>query len=222
MSIASNLESYKRLIQGTKCRLVAVSKTKPAPIIMEAYNTGFRRFGENRVQELKEKHLELPGDIEWHMIGHLQTNKVKVIAPFVSMIHGVDSVKLATEINKQAIKNERVIPCLLQVHIAEEKSKYGFEPNYLLETITAGNFDGFNQLKISGLMGMATFTDNTDLIRREFRILKQLFDQINSLATPSNIDFEELSMGMSSDYEIAIEEGSTLIRIGSNIFGTRN
>ena len=167
MSIASNLDSFKQYLTGTQCRLVAVSKTKPAPAIMEAYNTGFKRFGENRVQELKEKYQSLPKDIEWHMIGHLQTNKVKMIASFVSMIHGVDSLKLAAEINKQAGRHDRFIPCLLQVHIAEEESKYGFELGNLVESITAGNFDGFNHLKISGLMGMATFTEDKEMIRGE-------------------------------------------------------
>lgn len=222
MSIASNLDSFKQYLTGTGCRLVAVSKTKPAPVIMEAYNTGFKRFGENRVQELKEKYQSLPKDIEWHMIGHLQTNKVKLIASFVSMIHGVDSLKLAAEINKQAGKHERLIPCLLQVHIAEEESKFGFEPTSLVEIITAGNFDGFNQLKITGLMGMATHTEDKEIIRGEFRKLKQLFEEIKLLHTSPNIDFMELSMGMSNDFEIAIDEGSTLIRIGSNIFGARN
>ena len=174
------------------------------------------------MQELKEKYQSLPKDIEWHMIGHLQTNKVKMIASFVSMIHGVDSLNLATEINKQAGRHDRFIPCLLQVHIAEEESKYGFESGNLVEMITAGNFDGFNNLKISGLMGMATYTEDNEIIRGEFRKLKQLFEEIKLLHTSPNIDFKELSMGMSNDFEIAIEEGSTLIRIGSNIFGARN
>jgi len=222
MSIASNLDSFQQRLKGTGCQLVAVSKTKPASVIMEAYKTGFLRFGENRVQELTEKHQSLPKDIEWHMIGHLQTNKVKMIAPFVSMIHAVDSIKLAAEINKQAAKYERVIPCLLQVHIAEEESKFGFEQDRLVEMITAGNLDRFDQLTIAGLMGMATFTDNKELIRREFRKLKELFDEIVSLQLPPNFEVIELSMGMSNDFEIAIEEGSTLIRIGSSIFGARN
>lgn len=222
MSIASNLESIEKRLKGTGCRLVAVSKTKPVSVIMEAYRTGFSRFGENRVQELTEKYRSLPKDIEWHMIGHLQTNKVKMIASFVSMIHAVDSLKLANEINKQAAKYERSIPCLLQVHIAEEESKFGFEQESLVEMITTGNFDRFSRLKIAGLMGMATFTEDKELIRGEFRKLKQLFEQIKSLHTPPNFDIKELSMGMSNDFEIAIEEGSTLIRIGSSIFGARN
>ncbi len=222
MSIASNLNSFEKRLKGTGCQLVAVSKTKPASVIMEAYHTGFSRFGENRVQELTEKYRSLPKDIEWHMIGHLQTNKVKMIASFVSMIHAVDSLKLATEINKQATRYERLIPCLLQVHIAEEESKFGFVQESLVEMITAGNFDKFNQLKITGLMGMATLTEDRELIRGEFRKLKQLFDKIKSLHMPPNFDFKELSMGMSNDFEIAIDEGSTLIRIGSSIFGARN
>lgn len=222
MSIASNLESIEKRLKRTGCRLVAVSKTKSVSVIMEAYRTGFSRFGENRVQELTEKYRSLPKDIEWHMIGHLQTNKVKMIASFVSIIHAVDSLKLANEINKQAAKYERSIPCLLQVHIAEEESKFGFEQESLVEMITTGNFDRFSRLKIAGLMGMATFTEDKELIRGEFRKLKQLFEQIKSLHTPPNFDFKELSMGMSNDFEIAIEEGSTLIRIGSSIFGARN
>ncbi|TDI70282.1 MAG: YggS family pyridoxal phosphate-dependent enzyme [Bacteroidetes bacterium] len=222
MSIASNIDSFEKRLKGTGCRLVAVSKTKSASLIMEAYHTGFNRFGENRVQELTEKYRSLPKDIEWHMIGHLQTNKVKMIASFVSMIHGVDSLKLAAEINKQAARYERLIPCLLQVHIAKEESKFGFEQESLVEMITTGNFDRFSRLKIAGLMGMATFTEDKELIRGEFRKLKQLFDQIKSLHTPPIFDIKELSMGMSNDFEIAIEEGSTLIRIGSSIFGARN
>ena len=222
MSVSSNLKSFQRHLEGTTCRLIAVSKTKPESAIMEAYGIGFRRFGENRVQELKEKYHSLPKDIEWHMIGHLQTNKVRVIAPFVNMIHGVDSMKLANEINKQAFQNNRIIPCLLQVHIAKEQSKFGFDSEDLIELVKAGEFNQLVQLKICGLMGMATFTSNMEQIRGEYKKLKQVFDEIRALETSSNFDFNELSMGMSNDYEIAIEQGSTLIRIGSNIFGARN
>lgn len=222
MSIASNLNQFQEYLDGTCCKLVAVSKTKTESEIMEAYNTGFRRFGENLVQELKKKQHLLPKDIEWHMIGHLQTNKVKKIAAFVSMIHGVDSLKLAAEINKQAVLNKRVIPCLLQVHIAREESKFGFEASDLLDLIKSGAFDGFAQVKIAGLMGMATFTQDQELIRAEFRKLKTLFEEIKSTATGKNFDFTELSMGMSNDYQIAVEEGSTMIRVGSSIFGARN
>ena len=222
MSVSSNLKSFQRHLEGTTCRLIAVSKTKPESAIMEAYGIGFRRFGENRVQELKEKYQSLPKDIEWHMIGHLQTNKVRVIAPFVNMIHGVDSMKLANEINKQAFQNNRIIPCLLQVHIAKEQSKFGFDSEDLIELVKAGEFNQLVQLKICGLMGMATFTSNMEQIRGEYKKLKQVFDEIRALETSSIFDFNELSMGMSNDYEIAIEQGSTLIRIGSNIFGARN
>lgn len=189
---------------------------------MEAYNAGFRCFGENRVQELKEKYHQLPKDIEWHMIGHLQTNKVKMIAPFVSMIHGVDSLKLANEIDKQAKRCQRIIPCLLQVHIARESSKYGFDGNELHELIRKGCFSHLTNLRISGLMGMATFSKDKELIRKEFRKLRALFEEIRQLPTSENMNLKELSMGMSNDYQIAIEEGSTMIRIGSSIFGARN
>lgn len=222
MSVSSNLKSFQRRLEGTTCRLIAVSKTKPESAIMEAYGIGFKRFGENRVQELNEKYHSLPKDIEWHMIGHLQTNKVKVIAPFVNMIHAVDSIKLANEINKQALQNNRIIPCLLQVHIAKEQSKFGFDAEKLIELVKAGEFDQLVQLKICGLMGMATFTSNMEQIHGEYKKLKQVFDEISALETSSNFDFSELSMGMSNDYEIAIEHGSTLIRIGSDIFGARN
>jgi len=221
MSIASNIETFEKFLQGTGCKLVAVSKTKPNSMIMEAYNTGFRRFGENRALELKDKHQELPEDIEWHMIGHLQTNKVKYIAPFVRMIHAVDSTRLAKEINKQAERNQRIIPCLLQVHIAKEESKFGYAAEKLLTDIESGAFDRFKNIKFCGLMGMATFTDDHQMIRAEFKKLKGVFDTIKSMDTPENFDFQELSMGMSNDYQIAIEEGSTMIRVGSNIFGAR-
>jgi len=222
MSVSSNLKSFQQYLEGTKCRLIAVSKTKPESAILEAYGLGFKRFGENRVQELKEKYHSLPKDIEWHMIGHLQTNKVKVIAPFINMIHGVDSIKLADEIDKQAFGNNRIIPCLLQVHIAKEQSKFGFDPDELIELVKAGEFAAFSQVKFCGLMGMATFTSDMDQIRIEYQKLKQVFDEIKVLKTTPNFDFNELSMGMSNDYKIAIEQGSTLIRIGSDIFGARN
>ena len=222
MSITSNLELFNSRLSDTNCRLVAVSKTKPCSAIMEAYDSGFKRFGENRVQELKEKYQELPKDIEWHMIGHLQTNKVKLIAPFVEMIHAVDSLKLAAEINKQAARNARVIKCLLQVHIAQEESKFGFDGDELLAMIQQGQFSGFEHLNFAGLMGMATYTKDEEMIRSEFRQLKDLFDRIKTTATSANFNFQELSMGMSNDYQIAIEEGSTMIRIGSDIFGARN
>ncbi len=222
MSVVSNLERFNDQLKATNCRLVAVSKTKPCSAIMEAYNTGFRRFGENRVQELQDKYQELPKDIEWHMIGHLQTNKVKAIAPFVHMIHAVDSLRLAAEINKQATKHQRTIKCLLQIHIAREASKFGFDKEEIIPMIKQGDFESFDHLDIVGLMGMATFSHDQQMVRDEFRTLKNLFTQITTMSTPSNFNFKELSMGMSNDYQIAIEEGSTMIRIGSDIFGARN
>ncbi|GJM27801.1 MAG: YggS family pyridoxal phosphate enzyme [Cyclobacteriaceae bacterium] len=222
MSIAANIEYFNQILTGTGCRLVAVSKTKSPGAIMEAYQAGFKRFGENRVQELKEKHQSLPEDIEWHMIGHLQTKKVKMIAPFVSMIHAVDSIKLASEIDKHAERNGRTIHCLLQVHIAKESSKFGFDGEELLEAVKLGQFDHLEHLKICGLMGMATFTSDQQLIRSEFKTLKTLFETIRLMPTSDNFEFREISMGMSNDYQIAIEEGSTMIRIGSDIFGARD
>ena len=202
------------------CRLIAVSKTQPVEKLKEAYQAGQRLFGENKVQEMTEKYAVLPSDIEWHMIGHLQRNKVKYIAPFVGLIHSVDSLRLLEEINKQGEKNQRNIPCLLQVHIATEESKFGFDREELLAALP--QITSMKWIKIKGLMGMATFTDNQDLIRKEFKTLKALFEEIKSMPAGENISMEELSMGMSGDYRIALEEGSTLVRIGTTIFGTRN
>lgn len=202
--------------------LVAVSKTKPASLIQEAYDLGQRVFGENRVQEMAEKHDQLPKDIEWHLIGHLQTNKVKYIAPFVSMIHAVDSLKLLREINKQAEKNNRVIDCLLQFYIAEEDSKFGLDFNEAQELLESEAIIEFRNVSIVGLMGMATFTDNTEQIREEFRTLENYFQIIKSHYFKFNDNFKHISMGMSGDYHIAIEEGSTMVRVGSAIFGERN
>jgi pyridoxal phosphate enzyme (YggS family) len=202
------------------CRLIAVSKTQPVEKLKEAYQAGQRLFGENKVQEMTEKYAALPTDIEWHMIGHLQRNKVKYIAPFVGLIHSVDSLRLLEEINKQGEKNQRIIPCLLQVHIATEESKFGFDREELLTSIP--QITSMKWIKIKGLMGMATFTDNQDIIRKEFKTLKKLFEEIKSMPTGENISMEELSMGMSGDYQIALEEGSTLVRIGTTIFGARN
>ena len=198
--------------------MVAVSKTKPNTAILEAYQTGHRIFGENKVQELTEKYESLPKDIEWHMIGHLQSNKVKYIAPFVSLIHGVDSFKLLKEINKRAAQNERVINCLLQIHIAEEDTKFGFDEKEVIELIKSEAFQDLKNIKVVGLMGMATFTDNENQIRKEFKSLKKIFDKLSTLY----FQLSTLSMGMSGDYQIAIEEGSTMIRVGSSIFGERN
>ncbi len=220
MSIKSNIKLVNdSLLPG--CRLIAVSKTKPNEQLMEAYEAGQRLFGENKVQELEAKYEALPKDIEWHMIGHLQTNKVKYIAPFISLIHSVDSFKLLEEINKQGKKINRVIPCLLQVYIAKEESKFGFDEQEVLE-LTQNYPAHFTHVTIQGLMGMATLTDNQDQIRNEFKSLKKLFDRICLSALPSAIEMKELSMGMSSDYTLAMAEGSTLVRIGSTIFGERH
>lgn len=203
-------------------KLVAVSKLKPVETLMQAYEGGFRRFGENYVQELAGKFENMPKDIEWHMIGHLQSNKVKYIAPFVSMIHSVDSFKLLVEINKQAAKNDRVIDCLLQVHIAEEDTKTGMSEEELLEIINADQLKSLKNVRILGLMGMSTFTDDLYQVRREFKSLKKIFDDVKSMGKASdNFSMNEISMGMSGDWPLAIEEGSTMVRVGSAIFGSR-
>jgi pyridoxal phosphate enzyme (YggS family) len=203
-------------------QLVAVSKTKPAALIQEAYDQGQRIFGENRVQELAEKYEQLPKDIQWHAIGHLQSKKVKYIAPFVSMIHAVDSMKLLKEIDKEAKKNDRVIDCLLQFHIAEEESKFGLKFEEARDILESPEFVELRNISIVGVMGMATFTDNTEQIREEFRALENNFQIIKSHFFKFNHAFEHISMGMSGDYPIAIEEGSTMVRVGSAIFGSRN
>ncbi len=220
-SIADNLKKYQEQLKPYNCLLVAVSKTKPNKDILEAYNAGQRAFGENKVQELTEKHEQLPQDIEWHMIGHLQRNKVKYIAPFVHLIHSVDSLRLLTEINKQGSKNSRVINCLLQVHIAAESTKFGFSIDEIEELINSEEFSELTHINVTGLMGMATNTDNEDQIRSEFSSLRSLFSKLESIKK-QNINITELSIGMSSDYKIALECGSTMIRIGSSIFGARN
>jgi pyridoxal phosphate enzyme (YggS family) len=216
------LEIYEEL-QSKQVTLVAVSKTKPASDIQELYNLGQRDFGENYVQELGEKQLLLPNDIRWHFIGHLQSNKVKYIAPFVHLIHGVDSYKLLLEIDKQARKFDRIIHCLLQVHVAQEETKFGFNEIELMEAMDAiHKYKLLNELKnveVSGLMGMASFTDDLEQVRKEFKYLKLLFDHCAGL--PWNTGFNTLSMGMSGDFQLAIEEGSTMVRIGSLLFGAR-
>lgn len=217
MPIKDNLKQIKESLPP-HVKLVAVSKTKPKEDIMEAYEAGQRLFGENKIQEMTEKYGVLPKDIQWHMIGHIQRNKVKYMAEYVSLIHGVDSLKLLKEINKQAKKHNRVIPCLLQIHIAEEDTKFGFDENDLNELIASDDIHQLTNIKIVGLMGMATFTNNNQQIRKEFKQLKGLFEKTR-MSLP---DLSELSMGMSGDYEIAIEEGSTMIRVGSSIFGARN
>lgn len=222
MSIAQNLNNIKsQLPEGVT--LVAVSKTKPISDLMEAYEAGQRVFGENYVQELVDKNEQMPNDIEWHFIGHLQSRKAKLIVPFVSLIHGVDSLKLLEEINKQAQKNNRIVDCLLQVHIAEEESKFGLDEQELDEILkqVQNDNENFKNIRIVGLMGMATFTDNLNQIEKEFKQLKTIFDKYKRIDT-INIKLQSLSMGMSGDYQLAISCGSTMVRIGSSIFGTRN
>ncbi len=221
MSIEENLLRIKSSIPAN-VSLIAVSKTYPSDVVMEAYILGQRAFGENKVQELVGKASEMPDDIEWHMIGHLQSNKVKYIAPFVSLIHGVDSFKLLRVIDKEAAKNNRIIPCLLQVHIASEETKFGFSPEELKLALQTGEHYQYKNIDIRGLMGMATFTDNESVIRSEFRMLKQLFDELKDCYFKDVVTFREVSMGMSDDYQIAIEEGSTMVRVGSAIFGARH
>lgn len=216
MSIKSNLEKIYLKIPS-KVTLVAVSKTKPLGDILEAYNSGQRIFGENKIQELVEKHVQLPKDIEWHMIGHVQRNKVKYMAPFVSLIHSIDSLKLIREVNKQGKINNRIINCLLQIKIATEQSKFGFTENEVFEFLNSEECKSLKNINIVGLMGMATFTNDQKIINQEFRLLKTFFDKVNASKNQINI----LSMGMSGDYEIAIREGSTMIRLGSSIFGKR-
>ncbi len=222
MSISQNLNTIKSQLTA-HVTLVAVSKTKPLADLMEAYDAGQRIFGENYVQELVEKQEQMPKDIHWHFIGHLQSRKVKLIAPFVNLIHGVDSLKLLQEINKQAAKNNRVIDCLLQVYIAEEESKFGLDEQELDEILNEiqHNKENYKNIKIVGLMGMATFTENQNQIEKEFKHLKTIFDKYSQLET-SNLKLETLSMGMSGDYQLAISCGSTMVRIGSSIFGSRN
>jgi pyridoxal phosphate enzyme (YggS family) len=202
-------------------QLIAVSKTKPASLIQEVYQAGQRAFGENKVQEMVDKYEQLPKDIQWHLIGHLQTNKVKYIAPFVHLIHAVDSLKLLQEIDKQAAKYNRVIPCLLQFHIANEDTKFGLDFSEAEEILQSREFIEMQHIQIVGLMGMATFTDNEEQVRDEFRNLNNYFQIIKSHYFKFNPDFKHLSMGMSGDYELAIEEGSTMVRIGSTLFGSR-
>ena len=221
MSITQNLLKIKSTLPST-VTLVAVSKTKPIPDLMEAYDAGQRIFGENKIQEMAEKWEAMPKDIEWHMIGHVQTNKVKFMAPFVNLIHGVDSLKLLEEINKQAKKNNRIIDCLLQVYIAKEETKFGLDEEELNEILhfIQNDKEGMKNIRVVGLMGMATFTDKQDQIKKEFTHLKSIFDRTNQLLT-SNSQLLTLSMGMSGDYQLAIECGSTMVRIGSSIFGGR-
>lgn len=219
-----NLEKYKEIISelNGKATLVAVSKTKPVEDIMALYELGQRDFGENYVQELVGKYEQLPKDIRWHYIGHLQSNKVKYIVPFIHLIHGVDSLGTLKEINKQALKNNRVINCLLQVYIAKEETKFGLDSGELHELLRITQIeDNLTAVKVTGLMGMASFSNNKDLVRAEFKYLKDLFDNCTQPQT-SNFKLQTLSMGMSADYKIALEEGSNMVRIGSLLFGERN
>jgi pyridoxal phosphate enzyme (YggS family) len=219
MSIKDNLLKIKSSLPEN-VTLVAVSKTKPVSDLMEAYNAGQRIFGENKIQEMTEKWEQMPKDIQWHMIGHIQTNKVKFMAPYVSLIHGVDSLKILEEINKQALKNNRIIDCLLQIHIAEEETKFGLNEDELENLLASETFIKLKNIKIVGLMGMATFTENQNQIKKEFEHLKSIFDTKKSLSIV-NCQLSILSMGMSGDYQLAIEYGSTMVRIGSSIFGGR-
>jgi len=219
-TIADRLLAIRTEIPS-EVQLIAVSKTKPASAIKEAYKAGQRAFGENKVQEMVDKYEQLPKDIQWHLIGHLQTNKVKYIAEFVHLIHAVDSLKLLQEINKQAEKHQRIIPCLLQFHIADEEAKFGLDFSEAEELLQSREFIEMHNVQIVGLMGMSTFTENTEQIRDEFRNLNNYFQIIKSHYFKFNPAFKHLSMGMSGDYRIAIEEGSNMIRIGSTLFGTR-
>lgn len=221
MSITNNIKALKEEIEVANTKLVAVSKTKPIEDLQEAYDAGQRIFGENQVQEMVEKYEKLPKDIEWHLIGHLQTNKVKYIAPFIHLIHSVDSLKLLTEINKQALKNDRVIDCLLQIYIADEETKYGLGFDEAIELLESQEFTELKNVRIVGLMGIATNTENLKLVKEEFYELKTLFDGIKVSYFRNQDYFKEISMGMSSDYKVAMEQGSTLVRIGSDIFGQR-
>lgn len=220
MSIQENIRKLRAEIPG-HVAIIAVSKRKPVEDIMQAYEAGHRIFGENRVQELIEKQALLPGDINWHMVGHLQTNKVKYIAGFVDMIHSVDSLKLALAIDREADKTGRVIPVLLQIHIADEESKFGFSEDELNSLLDSQEISVLRNIRIDGLMGMATYTEDLEKIRSEFRYLGEVFSRVKNAYFAGSDHFRQISMGMSGDYEIAIEEGSTMIRVGTVIFGAR-
>jgi len=221
MSIADNIKSLKKETNEINVTLLAVSKTKPAADLQEAYDAGQRLFGENIVQELVEKHEQLPKDIEWHLIGHLQTNKVKYIAPFISMIQSVDSIKLLQEINKHAEKSKRVIDCLLQIYIADEETKFGLGFDEAIELLRSEEYAALKNIRIRGLMGIATNTDSEKQIKEEYYELKTFFDGIKLSFFRKEDSFDTLSMGMSSDYKLAIEQGSNMVRLGSTIFGGR-
>ena len=218
MSIAQNISSILAALKGTKAKLVAVTKTRSVDELQEVYAADLRIFGENRVQEMQEKQPQLPADVQWHLIGHLQTNKVKYIAPYVAMIHSVDSLDLLHEINKQAKKNKRIISCLLQIFIATEETKFGLNEAEAEAILASEDIKTLENIKIVGLMGMASNTDNQIQVRKEFQSLKRISDALSTQFHAVNIDFKEISMGMSGDYLMAIEEGSTLIRVGSALF----
>jgi PLP dependent protein len=221
MSIAEHLIRIREELEPYHSKLIAVSKTHPAEAIQEAFEAGQVDFGENKVQEVQDKKPLLTNDIHWHLIGHLQSNKVKYIAPYIHLIHAVDSLKLLEEIDKQGKKNNRIISCLLQVHIAEEETKFGADENDIRQWFANDTLAPFGHIKIKGLMGMASLTDDQAQIKQEFRQLKKLFDECAHYHIKPNTDWKELSMGMSSDYKIALDEGSTMVRIGSAIFGNR-
>lgn len=217
--IADAIHLIESQLHGS-AKLIAVTKTKPVALLQEAYDAGCRRFGENKVQEMADKQPQLPADVAWHLIGHLQTNKVKYIAPFVAMIQSVDSLKLLQEINKQAAKHQRTIDCLLQIYIADEETKFGLSAEEAEALLNAPELDQLPNIRLVGLMGLATNTDREEQVRQEFRGLKQLYDRLATIQRPM-IQFSELSMGMSGDYLLAVEEGSTMVRVGSAIFGSR-
>lgn len=222
MSVSENITKFLNNEIPSNVKLIAVSKTKPVETILEAYQSGHRVYGENKVQELVTKYEQLPKDIEWHMIGHMQSNKVKYIAPFVSLIHGVDTFKLLKVINKEGRKNNRKLDCLLQFHIAKEETKFGLDMDEATEFLKSDVFKNLEHVNICGVMGMATFTENEATIRAEFKELVHIFNELKKTFFSDNEDFKEISMGMSNDYKIAIEEGATMVRIGSILFGARN
>jgi pyridoxal phosphate enzyme (YggS family) len=225
MAISENITFIQQELTTSSAKLVAVTKTRSIEELQQTYEAGILDFGENRVQEMVEKQALLPTDIRWHQIGHLQTNKVKYIAPFVFLIHSVDSLKLLKEINTQAAKNHRIISCLLQVYIAQEESKFGLDPSEVLELLNDPTFSSLQHIRIVGLMGMASFTENVDQIKKEFNSLRTFFDQLkkdHAGESTGLVEWKELSMGMSSDYLIAAELGSTLVRVGSAIYGARH
>ncbi len=223
MAIADNINKILAGHDTSRFSLIAVSKNHPVTSVQEAYQSGQRHFGENKVQEMTEKQSQLPSDIFWHMIGHLQSNKVKYIAPFVYMIHSVDSLRLLQLINKEAFKNNRVINCLLQLHIAREETKHGMSWQEIEDLLSSTQLADLKNISVKGLMAMATNTDDLAVVRQEFREVKQYFELMKEKYNHlDNADFKEISMGMSGDYEIALDEGSTLIRVGSSIFGSRN